>query len=114
MWNHRFAAHTVISLHVRAGNGETGDFEIKRRGIGNLQRYVSNIENLLDLHREQHKLSKPMLLFLVTYTPLVREMIAIDMQQYDMTVVVYPHAFETSGVTSEVRSSDCCLRGWES
>lgn len=34
---------TIIGLHIRAGNGETGDFEKKKRGIVNVDRWLSSV-----------------------------------------------------------------------
>jgi hypothetical protein len=35
-----FANHTVLGMHIRAGNGETGDFTNKGRGISSLATLV--------------------------------------------------------------------------
>jgi len=40
---HKFGDHTVLGVHVRAGNGETGDFANKNRGIQNIETWVTAI-----------------------------------------------------------------------
>jgi hypothetical protein len=90
--------YTVLGLHIRAGNGEQGDFEkyrqLGRDGGGGLDGWLSNVTNMLQnyllLHHHQPQgpttkaspsasnnrqslsaLRKPIMIFLATDTPLV-------------------------------------------
>jgi len=63
-----FREHTVLALHIRAGNGESGDFEQKGRNMPNQTEWI---EQILP-HLKQ--LSEPMVspvLFVATDTPSV-------------------------------------------
>lgn len=46
------ASHTIIGIHVRAGNGESGNFEEFRQlgGAGNLEGWLHNLTSLLQYH----------------------------------------------------------------
>ena len=45
---HRFSERLVLGIHVRAGNGETGDFVHKNRGIGDIDRWVLEMAKTMD------------------------------------------------------------------
>lgn len=61
-----FAAHTVVGVHVRAGNGETGDFEAKKRSIDDVDAWVHRMaRNIRDMTWEWKKLP---LLYIATDT----------------------------------------------
>jgi len=45
---HRFSERLVLGIHVRAGNGETGDFEKKKRGIRDLDSWVTTVAETMD------------------------------------------------------------------
>ena len=47
MSNHRFAQHTVIGVHLRAGNGEQAHFVDSGRGIADENKFVSNLVKLV-------------------------------------------------------------------
>lgn len=69
---HNFQKHLVIGLHVRAGNGEQGDFVKKKRGIKNTTDWIQSISNILmELVQESTSTSReklPPLLFIATDT----------------------------------------------
>jgi hypothetical protein len=82
------SAYTVVGLHIRAGNGEQGDFEkyrlLGRRGRegggrngndngGDLDGWIANVTKLLYNYvtSDTKRLVKPPLIFLATDTPEV-------------------------------------------
>ncbi len=67
---HSFANHTVIGLHVRAGNGEQGDFMKKNRGIHNTSFWIHSMSNIL-LNISKKWTEKTPLLFVATDTASV-------------------------------------------
>jgi hypothetical protein len=65
---HDFANHLVIGLHVRAGNGEQGDFVKKNRNLQNASEWVHSVSNfILTLSKENLSTQSP-LLFIATDT----------------------------------------------
>ena len=81
---HHFANHTVIGMHVRAGNGEGGDFTNKKRSIENATVFVDRVhQQIVDMVRDWND---PPLLFLATDTPqmanLFREAFADQTDAY--------------------------------
>jgi hypothetical protein len=107
MQQHDFAHHTVIGIHVRAGNGEGGDFESKDRAIENTQTFVQRVsQQVLDLvvhnnnsdkkdneHQHQHL---PPLIFLATDTPTMVDLFREALGQ-KIPVVVLPQARPSEG-----------------
>jgi hypothetical protein len=125
---HSFANHTVIGLHVRAGNGEEGEFIRKNRGIHNTSAWVQSMSKMLvQLSSQDDSSSRtssrknspqsPPLLFIATDTASIvkefrRELVGI------MPVVDWEQerAAEGTGVVfgvfgSKVRSG--CLSNWK-
>merc|ERR1712176_393622 len=66
-----FDKHTVFGLHVRAGNGEKGDFTKKGRGIEDVDQWLSNLGEMLChysmVHSSQFK-DHPLMIYLGTDT----------------------------------------------
>jgi len=63
-----FAGKLVLGIHIRAGNGETGDFTKKNRGISSPEAYTRNVSNHIltflnqaKKHDGQQPLSPPVL-----------------------------------------------------
>jgi len=46
--DHRFSERLVLGIHVRAGNGETGDFVKKHRGIEDIDSWVLRMAETMD------------------------------------------------------------------
>lgn len=112
--------HTVIGMHVRAGNGESGDFERKKRGITDPQWAASMAKQLIQLSQGW---TKPPLVFLATDTATI-EITFRELLQSHMKVVTwkqerpiqgqgvlfgenYHNSFNVSNGNSD------CLNGWE-
>jgi hypothetical protein len=86
-----FRNATVLGIHVRAGNGETGDFLDKHRGIPNPQQWVQQVANQI-----QHFLSKtqpkdPPILFIATDTSSMISLFRNELQLHnDLSKWVIP------------------------
>jgi hypothetical protein len=111
-----FVGKTVIGVHIRAGNGETGDFERKNRTIQNIDMWSESITNLL--HRLSLNFTDPPILFLATDTShiisifkklLQDVMPVVDLSQYR---VDHGHGvlFGQRGRVDTVGKN--CLNGW--
>ena len=67
-----FAGHTVIGLHVRAGNGEDGDFVRKNRIIEDIDRWCLSMANtLISLSKDFEAANEPPVVFIATDTARV-------------------------------------------
>lgn len=116
---HNFANHTVIGLHVRAGNGEQGDFVLKNRQISNTSVWVQSLTSVI-LNISKDWTEKKPLLFIATDTASVvsdfrqalsNKMLVVEYQQMrpaDGSGVVFGQA------GSNTRSGGPeCLMQWE-
>ncbi len=113
-----FSDHTVIGLHVRAGNGEKGDFERKNREIRDIDQWCLSISQLLMSMAESFKENEPPLLFIASdmasiitklRTVLEGKMEVVDFQQ-DRVDHGEGVLF---GATGDVNSDgDQCKNGW--
>lgn len=113
---------TVIGMHIRAGNGETGDFTDRGRAIGDTGTWLKKLtKQVLQAHADQNWGES--VLFLATDTPSlidkVRDLLAqgpsrtIPVVHYDQV-----RPTEGSGVMfgeqgKVVREGEQCLQGWE-
>lgn len=105
---HRFSDRIVLGLHIRAGNGETGDFMDKKRGILDIDVWlvhaVKTIHQLtiqIQLAYErrdsdsktimkQLDLSLSPLIFLATDDPSLVNKLADATRSYNISTVAYP------------------------
>ena len=113
-----FTNHTVIGMHVRAGNNETSDFQVKNRGIQDLyswlQNMVKHVQELGSLAPAEY----PPLLYIATDTQSILTSFQEALKGI-MPVVEYPQQRAKEGggvmfgqhdrVDSEGRG---CLLGW--
>lgn len=118
MRNLDFGNHTVIGMHLRAGNNETGDFEAKKRSFGmeNIDQWVDNMCEHVKKIVSRRDPKYPPLLFIATDTPslvgVFRAKLAgilpvIDFQQKRKEDGVF------FGTTQDMtKGGDDCLRGW--
>ena len=79
---HAFHNHTVIGMHIRAGNGEGGDFANKDRGIDNTTHFVHTVSQHVLSMVEQQKWKNPPLLFLATDTPTMIDLFRQKLKQF--------------------------------
>jgi hypothetical protein len=119
-----FVGKIVIGMHIRAGNGERGDFADRGRGIGNVQQWLDSLtDQLLAAAQEQNW--GDAVLFLATDTPSMIDRVrtlVLKKKHHKVIDVVHldqPRPAEGSGVLFGVqgeieRQGNQCLRGWES
>ena len=121
---HDFDNHLVVGLHVRAGNGEVGDFVKKHRNIPDTQDWVKSISNTLvtlvkEVSLTQEKILAP-LLFIATDTGLIvtefRESLKgkISVIEYEQERLAYGRgvSFGEMGGGTELGAEDC-LSSWK-
>lgn len=115
-----FTNYTVIGMHVRAGNGETGDFERKNRTIPDISKWQNAIGELLVSISSNWTHAHPPLLFIATDTPTVttsfRTLLADKMPVIDLSQDRVDHGtgvlFGAQG--NIATEGQVCLEGWES
>ena len=124
MAQHAFPNHTVIGLHIRAGNGETEHFVQANRAV-NLDEFLTNLTQLLqtfwDAYTQQPQqytihTVKPPLLFVATDTPTVIPRIrqALEAQIRVVSFEQQPILPPSGGVTySQVKTGQTCLWAWK-
>lgn len=120
MKQHRFHDHTVIGIHLRAGNGEEQHFSYAGRHITNEIAFVSN---LIDLVRRflivgaTDTSNKQALIFLATDTAYLIPILSNLTQHFSVPTVVFPQIRvpDHEGVTFSALSGagKKCLQGWQ-
>lgn len=117
-----FAGKTVIGMHIRAGNGETGDFSNKKRGIDDARAFqrlvIERIQELVSANQEIFD-EKPPVLFIATDTQSMIDRVRADLND-TMPVVDLPQhrPEEGKGVLfgefgKVANDGEVCLTGWE-
>lgn len=116
---------TIIGMHIRAGNGENGDFSIRGRTINNVELWLENLTSLLLIQSRNQDWANA-ILFVATDTPVLinqlRDLLSLRKRQNEPAIeVVHRQQFrltEGSGVlfgqqgNIEQAGMDC-LHGWE-
>jgi hypothetical protein len=130
---HNFSNSTVIGLHVRAGNGEQGDFQTKGRGIDNPKLWVKQVCDQLQVYlsqqQQQSSLKRPPVLYLATDTPSMIEHFRIELSKpsapIKIPVIIFPQMRLVEGqgvlygekthqsILNSSRKQSRCLQGWE-
>lgn len=114
--------HTIIGIHIRAGNGEVGDFEkFRQLGQGNLTGWMHNLTMLLehDMLSNENLLirGKPPVIFLATDTPSVVEYFRINLGQ-STQILITPQEFPSQGegvsYNRDHKNLTMCLDSWKS
>jgi hypothetical protein len=116
-----FADGTVIGLHVRAGNGEKGQFERKNRTIANIEEWTASMtRQLLSIKSEIESTNQPPpILFIATDTVSIisefRALLGNYIPVVDLSQTRTDHGQgvlfgERGSVTKE---GDKCIDGWE-
>lgn len=120
--NTRFNEHTVFGLHVRTGNGETGDFKRKGRGMNDLEGWIKNVVHLLCGYQDNHShyfTKKPLMVYVGTDTGSVvhkLQQAASNATCHIPFVSSDQGFFEEGGSVSwshKYHDNDECLKGWE-
>eukprot|EP00536_Pseudo-nitzschia_multiseries_P017694 jgi/Psemu1/52083/gm1.52083_g len=128
---HRFAERIVVGVHVRTGNGETGDFEKKRRGIAKQEVFYKNMVNAL--HQLVGKMQAARLpsasetgreatppgplVFVATDDPEVVDVLSELLGKFGVEAVSFPqvHMEGGKGVTyrnNDFESDEQCQENW--
>jgi hypothetical protein len=121
---YQFNRHTVLGLHLRAGNGEDAHFSESGRGIANETEFVSNLLNLVHSFvvtvSKNHPLrfsERPPLLFVATDTAYLVPFINKTMLSFGIPTAVLPQirVDAKEGVTFKALNGagDKCLEGWQ-
>jgi len=93
---HRFDDHFVLGMHVRAGNGEIGDFTRKNRTIENMTSWTESMSDMLISISNSSSHGRPTVLFLATDTAAVVETMRQSLVG-KMDVVVYEQSRPPDG-----------------
>ena len=114
-WNN----YTVIGLHVRAGNGEKGDFEDKNRGIANETQWAENVAALFDIWTRtdtERFAAKPPMVFLATDGPSMVTKLTRALQPYNIPLLTAPQSrvAEGTGIAAIYRHNGTayCFDTW--
>jgi hypothetical protein len=115
---------TVVGMHIRAGNGENGDFSIRGRNIKNLDEWLWNLSTLI-LQQSRKQSWSNAVLFVATDTPSLinrlQSLLSQKTKKEPVIEVIHRQQFrptDGSGVlfgqqgNIEQAGADC-LRGWE-
>lgn len=114
----RFDGHTVIGLHVRAGNGEKGDFEKKNRTIEDIDQWYVSMSRLLISLSDNFQGKDPPLLFIAsdTATSISRFRTALEgkMEVVDFLQDRMDHGQGVlfGGMGDVNNEGDQCKNGW--
>ena len=123
----RFEEHTVFALHVRAGNGEKGDFAVKKRGFANLDEWITSAIRLLCDYKGNHTdyfTAKPLMIYVGTDTgSVVPKLQNASQHTCNIPIVSADQAYPDEGNSvsykqqyedaNATHSSNKCLKGWE-
>jgi hypothetical protein len=115
MKQHHFSNYTVLGMHIRAGNGETGDFQRKKRGIGNIDDWVQTVSKHLTGFLKAQGIINP-LLYIATDTPSMISNFAKALPS-TIPIIDLPQDRAESGVLfgewgAIVQNGSQCLNGW--
>lgn len=120
-----FAGTTVIGLHVRAGNGEGGDFERKGRSIENPKEWVRSVCALvLDLVKSNSLPNTPVV-YIASDTPSIIDIFRVEMSSFNINVldleqqrnregdgVMFGEANKVNNKGDKLDDYSSCLKGW--
>ena len=117
----KFESHTVFGLHVRSGNGESGDFQRKNRGMLDLDGWLTRAVHLFCDYRDKNShyfTKKPLMIFVGTDTgSVIPKLHVLSKATCQIPFVSAEQAYPEEGqsVTWSKRYNDGekCLKGWE-
>lgn len=127
-----FESATVIGIHVRAGNGEAGDFERKGRSLSNPDAWVKEVCNLIKEFLDSHQstVKRRPALYIATDTPSMVKLFRNHMERFQIPVLDLPQdarpaegegvlfgesdkVHNKGGLDSAIDDDySSCLRGW--
>jgi len=117
---HSFSERLVFGVHIRAGNGETGDFAWKRRGFYDIDAWIANttisltrLASKMGVHRSH---SLPPLVFVATDDQSVIGKLANSFKPYGFSTVSFPqHRFEDVDIgflNKTTFTNNTCHNSW--
>jgi hypothetical protein len=118
--NATFRGHVVLGMHIRAGNGEQGDFANKKRGIENIDQWIQQASLRIKEFVKQEQWNEPPLLYIATDTPSLIRTFRHELEGV-MAVVEFPQErrgegdgifFGEQGKTPKMTDHQC-IRQWE-
>lgn len=113
--------YIVIGLHVRAGNGEFGEFVEKKRVIENSKSWIEQMVPIVvryiegELHtaiRGEGGKKQP-LIFVATDTPSILQSIRLQFAENEIEVTYNPHNLDNTTGPSYLVKDRKCLKAWE-
>ena len=113
-----FLGHTVIGLHIRAGNGEEGDFVTKNRTIQDIDRWCISMSSILVSLSKTFQKKEPPLLFVasdtVTVVSRLRTMLEGKMEVVDFQQdrIHHGEGVMFGGMGNVNNNGDECKKGW--
>lgn len=116
--NH-FHGRRVIGIHVRAGNGESGDFAERNRNIADITTWLRSLANLLRKHHLSSKLDKRSpIIFLATDTESLEGKLRSILPDIEIVTWSQQRPGEGSGVLFGEQGSikvmgETCLDNWK-
>jgi hypothetical protein len=108
-----FQNKTIIGVHIRAGNGETGDFTDKGRGIKDVEMWTKNlVDRILEMQGWNRANAA---LFLATDTPAMIQKLQVLLNS-TMDVMTLEQTRPEEGVFfgQTFSKTGDCLDGWKS
>lgn len=113
--------YIVIGLHIRAGNGEVGEFVEKNRVIENFNDWIRQLVPIIVRYIEKELLSarhgergeKEPLIFVATDSPITIELIRQLFATHDIAVISNSHNLDDTAGPSYLIKDKRCLKAWE-
>jgi Nodulation protein Z (NodZ) len=109
----------VIGIHIRAGNGESGDFSDRNRTIADLPKWLQSLAALIrTTHLSSIRNGHKAVIFLATDTPSLESKLKVVLPEVDVVVWSQQRPSEGSGVLFGVQGRvniavESCLDNWE-
>ena len=116
-----FADNLVVGVHIRAGNGEDGDFSGRKRGIGNVDEWldalVLQINGAVERERSSQKATSKAIVFVATDTAAIIPKLQAALDKILVVHWEQARPTEGSGVLfgeqgKVNRQGEECLDGW--
>ena len=109
--------YVVIGVHVRAGNGETGEFVQKGRAIEDMNGWLGNMTAVVTRYIADEGLAsvdgKKILVYVATDTSSAIEQLRAALADFDIQVISYPqHRSDEVGPSYQVKGQHC-LESWD-
>jgi hypothetical protein len=116
---HSFSERLVFGIHIRSGNGENGDFTLKKRGFHDIDSWIENralsLSRLASKMRSNRSLSKPPLLFVATDETAVVDKLTNTTKPHGFSTVSFPQRRPEEGTGVSYKSAykgESCHESW--